>query len=488
MRKPFFVVLSILSVFFACTKIETTDIGNGLIPSIDGVNTKDTFFDVITNTFIDSDLARVYKTDDHVIGVITNDPLFGKTTASAFFELKPTSYKFAFPGIKDSLTADSAFLIMSYKGVYGDSTIPQTWRVFEINQNSKIKFDSSYPAQTNTISYGNQLGVKSNFDIRRLSDSVNYGFENATNQIRIKLDQSFVTRFIKQYDSTAGNAYANDSLFRANFAGFAVVPDANSGNALIRINLLDTNTKLSLYYTSRQVGSTKRDTGVSYFRFNASGGIETSGNANYIKRDRSGAQVTAFANTQNNDSLVFIQTSPGTFATIKIPNLSSFRNAIIHRAELEVVQAPGDANFESKLTPPRYLLLSAYDSVKKHKVNVPNDYEVLQGGSNIQNFGGFLFKKDVPGLGTVGAYNFTLTRYVQGIVTRNDPNRTLRLYAPSNDSVYYLPPYPFNSGAALPTYISPSGANIIANGRVRLFGGGGQSQLRMRLRIIYSVL
>ncbi len=488
MRKPIFVVFSILSLFFACTKIETTDIGNGLIPPIDGINTKDTFFDVITNTYIDNDIARVYKGDDHVVGVISNDPLFGKTVASAFLELKPAVYRFSFPGIKDSLTADSAYLILSYKGFYGDASIPQTWRVYEIEKNNKLKYDSAYGVQTANIFYGSEmLGSTNNFDIRKLGDSISDGFEASKNQIRIKLSSSFTNRFIKQYDSLPGNAYNNDSLFRENFAGFAIVPDQNAGNALVRINLTDTNTKLALYYTSRRDLATKRDTGVSYFRFNLSGSVATSGNANIIRRERNGAAVSIYLNTQKNDSLVFIQTSPGTFATIKIPHLSTFRNSIIHRAELEAVQAYDDANLDAVLTPPRYLLLSAYDSAKNHKVNVPNDYEVMQNSANIQNFGGFLFRKEVAGLGRVAAYNFSLTRYVQGVVTRKDPNLTFYLSAPSNDSLYYTSPYPFVT-SPIPTYISPAGANNIADGRVRLFGGGGVSPYRMRLRIIYSEL
>lgn len=487
MRKPIFVVLSILFIFFACTKIETTDVGNGLIPAIDGVNTKDTFLDVITNTFIDDDISRIYKSDDHVIGVINNDPLFGKTVASAFFELKPPNYKFYFAGNKDSLRADSAVLVLSFKGVYGDTTLPQTWRVFEINQNSKLKYDSAYGVETSNISYGNQLGVKSNFDIRELDDSVNSIFENASNQIRIKLDNSFASRLIKQYDSTSGKAYESDSLFRENFAGFAVVPDQASGNALIRINLLDTNTKLSLYYSSRADATTKRDTAVSYFRFNTSGGTETSGSANIIKRERSGSALANSINTGKNDSLLFVQTSPGSYATIKIPNLSKFRNAIIHRAEIQVLQAPDNPFLDNYLTAPRYLLLAAYDSVNKRKMNVPNDYEISQEGTNIQSFGGYLTQKDVPGIGTVSAYNFALTRYVQGIVTRGDSSYALRLYAPANDSLIYKAPYPSLLTPA-PVYIAPGSANNVANGRVRIFGGGGQTQLRMRLRIVYSEL
>ena len=253
MRKQIFAVLSSLIFFYSCTKIETTDIGSGLIPPIDGVNVKDTFFDVVTNTFIDNDIARIYKSDEHVIGTITNDALFGKTNASLFFELKPTNYPFAFAGKKDSLVVDSAVLVMSYKGLYGDSTIPQSWRIYELQD--KIKFDSAYGANTSSFSLGGQIGSKT-VDITKFNDSVNYGFENASNQIRIKLDNSFANRLIKNYDSLT--AYKTDSTFRENFKGFAVVPDQSSGNALIRVSLTDTNTKLSLYYSTRVDASTKR--------------------------------------------------------------------------------------------------------------------------------------------------------------------------------------------------------------------------------------
>lgn len=481
MRKPIFVVLSLFIFFYSCTKIETTDIGNGLIPPIDGVNVKDTFFDVVTNSFIDDDITRIYKSDEHIIGTISNDPLFGTTTASLFFELKPTSYPFAFMGKKDSLVVDSAILVMSYKGLYGDSTIPQSWKVYEMN--NKLSFNRAYPADT-SISANKLIGSKT-VDLTTFNDSVNYGFEKASNQIRIKLDNSFATRFIKSYDST--NAYKRDSIFRENFPGFAVVPSASSGNALIRVSLIDTNTKLSLYYSTRVDASTKRDTTVSYFRFNASGDVATSASANTVHRNRSGAQVSNFIKSGKNDSLAFIQTSPGTFVTVKVPNLSKFRNTLIHRAELVVYQAPFDVYTDGVFAAPRYVLLSAYDSVNKRKINIPNDYEVLQGGANISSFGGYRDQKLLAGVGTVSAYSFLLTRYVQGIVTRHDSSYVMRLTAPSNDSLFYNPPYPIVTTAS-PAYIAPGNANIIGNGRVRIFGGSAQLPKRMRLRLIYSEL
>lgn len=486
MRKLYSIAIAIFFLVSACTKIESTTIGGGLIPPIDGVTTLDTTLDVYTSNYIDpfGDSAKVYKTDDHVIGVINDDPFFGKTTATAFFELKPTTYKFSFPNAA-TVKADSAVLILSYKGVFGDTLANQRWEVREVAET--MRGDTTFNV-SKSFATGEVLGSKT-IDISRLKDSVNYGFENASKQIRIKLSSSFATKLIKQFDTSATGAYSSDSLFRQNFKGFAVMP-GNTGNALIRINLLDTNTKLALFYNYEVKDSAgKRAADVSYFRFSngRSASIPVSAAANYIKRDRSGSLLTRFINTNRNDSLVFIQTMPGTFATLNIPGLRGLPNMIIHRAEILTFQALDQNPYYQVLTPPRYLLLSAYDSTNKVQKNVQNDYILSSGVPNISNFGGSLAEKDVSPYGIVKAYTFDISRYVQGIVTRKDSSYTLRLSAPSNDSLRYTQPYP-STIAGSTFYVTPTYANNIADGRVRLGGGGmsKQNQLRMRLRILYS--
>ncbi len=490
MRKFCRIAVAVFFFISGCTKIDTTTIGSGLITPIDGVTTLDTSLDVFTDNFINSlnDSLRVYKADDHIIGVINNDPLFGKTTAETYFELKPTSYKFSFPG-GASVVPDSAVLILSYKGVFGDTIVNQNWEVRELAET--LKNDAAYPV-SRQVAAGNVVGSK-NIDITTLNDSINYGFENAGNQIRIKLTPEFANRFIKQYDSTDNNAYQSDSLFRLNFKGFAVSPAAgSSGNALIRVNLLDTNTKLALFYNYKNPDSPSVSKAVSYFRFSngSSLSVPVSGSANYIKRDYNGSPLYAnVTNASENDSLLFIQTSPGTFATVKIPGLSNLENSIIHRADLTVYQAQDPMSSDMLLAPPRYLLLSSYyDSLKSVKENIPNDFVYNStSGANISSFGGFLTQKAVPGYGEAKCYIFEVSRYVQGIVTRKDKNLTLLLSAPSNDSLIYTPPYPATAPSAISYYTMPSNANNAADGRVLLAGGGmSSSPLRMRLRIIYS--
>ncbi len=474
-------------VFFGCTRITSTDIGSGLIPAIDGVTTKDTLLDVITDTFDDPDSALIYKGDLHVLGNITNDPLFGKSKASLFFELKPQSYPFYIAGVRDSIKVDSAVLILSYRGVYGDSTKPITIRVAEIDQSTPLDPYKAYPANFASaipINASIALAPLKTIDIRRVGDSVNNRFENSNNQIRIRLNDNVANRFIKGYDSS--NAYLSDSLFRTYFAGFALTADATGGNnAFLKISLSDTNTKFALYYSTSSTGATKRDTSVSYFTFNTG----TSGDANLLTRDRSGSEMSKHITTTSKpDSLVYVQTSPGTYVRIRIPGLQGLSNRIIHRAELIAEQVPDDANLltlETQMLPPRYLLLTRYDSSISSKRNIPNDYSISSSsGPNISTFGGFVTAKSILGYDKVYAYNFDLSRYVQGIVTRKDTSFTLRLSAPVNDSLRYTPPYPANTVQSV-YYITPSIGNEPGDGRVRL-GGGTHSRFRMRLRIIFS--
>jgi hypothetical protein len=487
LRRIFIFGVVSMAFFSGCTRISSTDIGSGLIPPIDGVTTKDTLLDVITDSFDDLDSVRVYKGDNQVVGAITNDPIFGKTKASMYFEMGPQAFPFYIPGHKDSLVVDSAVLVLSYKGVYGDSTAPLRLHVFEIDKNTPLNRTLYYPVNYPSslpVNLGAELATPVTLDIRRFKDSVNNRYENAVNQIRIRLNSSVATRFLKTYDST--NAYQSDSVFRTFFAGFALIADATGGsNALVHINLGDTNTKFSLYYSSSSTGATQRDTSVTHFIFNTG----NSGNANILTRDRSGSDAAKhFTTTAKPDSLVYVQTSPGTYVRIRVAGLQSLSNRIIHRAELIAEQVLDDATLtttETQMFPPRYLLLSRFDSVLKVKRSVPNDYVVdATNGPNISTFGGYLAYKSIGGYDKVGAYTFDLSRYVQGIVTRKDTSFTLRLSAPVNDSIYYTSPYPLNTTSST-YFLGPAVGNDLGNGRVRL-GGGTHTRFRMRLRIIFS--
>ena len=79
---------SLLLIISSCKKInEATDLGDEIIPGVDGVNTFDTTLFVETyDTIFDplKDSVRVGRTNDHILGHITNDPFFWKNKCKNF--------------------------------------------------------------------------------------------------------------------------------------------------------------------------------------------------------------------------------------------------------------------------------------------------------------------------------------------------------------------------------------------------------------------
>jgi hypothetical protein len=210
---------------------------------------------------------------------------------------------------------------------------------------------------------------------------------------------------------------------------------------------------------------------------------------NFIKRNRNGAEIAKHIDKVANDSLVYVQTSPGTMVKVKIPGIKNFANKIIHRAELiaEQVSDAAAGSLASQLLPPRYLFLGTYDSVSKNLGNVPNDFAGTTNASSFTQFGGKLIYKSIDGYDNVASYTFNISRYVQGVVSRKDSLFDFRIIAPVNDSVTVRPPYPFNKEAPVQDYLTTAIGNQAATGRVVL-GGGSRKKFRMRVRIYYSDL
>ncbi len=484
-----FSILILTILFSACTRVSSSELGLGLLPSMDAINTKDTIIDVEAETVDMLDSVKVYGNDDHILGEITNDPIFGKTKATMFFQLVPQYFPFYIPGTRDSIIVDSAVLVLKYNGFYGDSSVPVKINVNQVDPTTPLDIKQYYSANypdAYGIKAGSALGNPVTVDLARVGDSVINRYEKAKDQIRFRLYDRIANQFIKVFDSNT--AYHNDTTLRAYFPGFAlsIDPTANK-NVLLKINLADTNTKLALYYKSNYtpLGATGvKDTTVAYLKFS----LISNGDANFIKRDRTGSELAKHLG-KGKDSLVYIQTSPGTSVKIKIPGLRTFANKLIHRAELITEQVPDDARItglETQMLPPKYLFLGAYDSTNKVFRTVPNDYQTAANTELFARFGGYLTYKALNGYDKVASYNFNITRYVQGVISRTDSLFDLRMYAPVNDSVIYVPPYPYNKTSST-EYLGTSLGNQPAYGRVRL-GGGSHSKFKMRLRIYYSDL
>lgn len=480
-------ITSTLILLFSCKKInESTTLGGDLIPEVDNITTFDTTLTVaaFTDTFtLTTDTTYYDRGNTHFLGQINNDPFFGKTDAKLFLELKPTFYKYTFSNKPDSLHIDSVVLILDYVETYGDTVAQQTVNVYEIPQSS-IFGDTTLTIRKSNYEKGGFLGTRT-FQPLVLNDSIHAREDTTANQLRIRLDNSFGERLL-EYDTTSGvnGAYISDSTFRSKFKGFAL--ESVSGNAIMGFNLLGANTKLAIYYKddngdAGNLPTPSWDTTVAYFTFvdNA-----TYASANFIQRDYTGS---ALANAVNGntapDDLVYIQSTPGSFATIKIPDLASLSNRVVHRAEL-IMEQVYDIN--DTIFPPTNLYLDAYDSSVTKYRTIPYDVSFdATGNSNLGSFGVRpINTKDAQG-NSIKNWRFNITRYVQHVVNDTEPLYDLRLSAPLYIREFY--------GIGVLTSTSPLveiPVNAAAGkGRVRLAGNTGSADPnphRMRLRIVYS--
>jgi hypothetical protein len=492
-RNLLFFCLITIVLISACTKILTTDIGSGLLPPGDNVTTKDTFITVYAKNAGDS-VVKPLITDDHVVGYV-NDPLFGTTNASINVQMVPGFFPYSFQVGGDSIiNVDSVVLMLHFDGVWGDSTQSIKLHVYEIAGDQQFSSDSLYNTNYSVNTARELTNGAFTVNPRGLyNDSFHaFGGDSGISAIRIPLNTNICAKFLSGVSPfDANDAYLSDSLFNIYFRGLQIAAEP-SGNNLFKMNLTNADTKLAIYYKYKNpdvdsVGVI--DTAVRYFTA-VSG---SSAHSNTILRNRSGALISnnyPLGNTTpsktNQDSLLYINANPGSFANISIPDLSGLRNIIVHRAELLLYQARDPEQsyyYDTYLSPPN-LLVAGYSADSSRRIALYSDMIDLSGNINLAQFGSFPINHyDVATNLLYYSYNLEISKYVQGIVTRHDSNYTnVVLYAPFYNEFIYSA-----ETATYPFQLSSTPINSPACGRIRLFGGNSaDTTTRMKLHIVYS--
>src|SRR5260221_6763474 len=155
------IIASSLILVSSCKKINAvTELGGNLIPAVDNITTFDTTLTVEAYNHLFTlggtdplaeDSTRVSYTITQFLGKITNDPIFGKTDARMFFQVDPALFPYSFGDEPDSLHLDSIVLVLDNVENYGDTIIPQTVNVYEIDQSSDFRLDSGYLVRRNDL-------------------------------------------------------------------------------------------------------------------------------------------------------------------------------------------------------------------------------------------------------------------------------------------------------------------------------------------------
>ncbi|NDF97585.1 MAG: DUF4270 family protein [Chitinophagia bacterium] len=316
---------------------------------------------------------------------------------------------------------------------------------------------------------GPELGSKS-YQIKQLDDSIPFIRKRDTSKlagvIRIPLSAQLGARFANYDTSTTSNGgFRSDSMFLSLFRGLAIRAD-NSGNALTYFSPSDIKTKLIVYYRVQKNGTI--DTTLTEF-YHSRGG-----QANLVSRTPGGNYAQYLANNQQSDDKVFLQSSPGSYATINIPGLDTLQNAIIHRAELIVT--PLETAQNAYFFHPKALFLDRINARRDTALLFDFDMNTRDNFSSFSydyaRFGGLLLRDST--------YKFDITRYVQRIVTNDSANFTLRIQAP-------LRTYAYSTLYRRVSQLAIS--DQVAYGRIVIAGGNFINPAkRLRLRVVYSKL
>ena len=169
---------------------------------------------------------------------------------------------------------------------------------------------------------------------------------------------------------------------------------------------------------------------------------------------------------------------------LKSRRLNDLSNRIINRAELIVEQLYDPSN--DKFIPPDALMLDVYDSTLGDYKFIPYDFlPDLQTGFPIRSPSfGLYGKNTVDGAGNpIRVWKFNITRYVQNVLTKQEPLHDFRLYTTQNAIERIKEGVVSNTGGYRFVNILVNSGYVF--GRVKV-GGGNHPTQKLRLRIVYT--
>lgn len=387
----------VMAMFTFSCKNDPDRIGIDIQPESDKLNvySTDTVTVVAHSIYVDS--VRTDETSRTMLGSYF-DPVFGPTTSSLYLQLRLST---AEVDLGESPVLDSMIMTMEYFNVtlsgnqklpaYGDTTTPQTFRIFEIDET--FSPDSVYYSNNTLAVKSEQAGVLT-FEPHP-TDSVMIDAINYPAQFRIKMEDTFVQKF---RDASEADFSSLDNFLEF-FKGIYITPDEVSmGGAIMFINISSIFTRMTLYYSNAEEDSLEY-----YFPITSSSARFMNFNHNYMLAD------PVFQNQLNGDTALgnqtfYLQPMAGIATIIEFPylkNLSSLGTIALNEAKLKF----SNVNKDDVLLPPSELILFSINKEGNNTLLV----DELEGD---QYFGGIYDASS-------GQYYFRITQYLQTTL-RND--------------------------------------------------------------------
>jgi hypothetical protein len=379
---------------FACE--ERSDLGMELLPTDDLIKVENLVErNSISSYTYREDSVQTDEPSRTLLGTF-NDPEFGKTSIDMAAQFRLQFY----PDYGTNPVVDSVKLFLYYRGVYGDTVTPQTFRVYELE--SSLDVDEEYFQGVNLKSYA------SNESIGEIVYTPHVRVDSTSSDtlfslITIPLDNSLGEKLVNA-DSLQ---MINNDVFLEFFKGLYIesLNEENDGGGILQLYATSSSnfqgSALVLYYNNDEnIAEEEPDTLLNPYVI-----TPFSARVNSIEHDYSGTRFFNNLNQENTeDSLIYVQATGGLRSKIYIDDLTNWKdssNVAINNAEL-VFQVDTLATEVEKYPPPSQLLFTVLDD--EGQEFLPVDYlfsPVFYGGAlNTDDY----------------TYRFNITQHLQQII------------------------------------------------------------------------
>lgn len=387
------IILFVLSIQSCIKKPEL--IGEGVLPNKDLIEMRYTDTIGIVAYSIREDSIRTDEPEQMLLGSM-KDPVFGTTVAGFYtqFQLSTGSHNFGTNPVLDSLV-----LQMAYSGYYGDTTTPQTVRVYELEQN--IFVDSAY--------YSNTHKTTGNIDYSAYTFTpkprkrVIVGRDTIASAVRIKLSNTSTALGNKILSATT-EQLSSAEKFGELFKGLYITADQVTSNGAILYYFLPTDrTRLIIYYSN----STQDSLRYEFYCSNNAARFNTFDHFNYQDADPVFKSQVLQNDTLLGRNKLYLQGTSGIKSVIKFPGLAKFKDNVggakVVINEAKVVFSGREID-SVRYFPPGHLALV--------KSNGNGTYSILKDQLEGETyFGGKYIKAS-------NQFQFRITRYIQDVVLR----------------------------------------------------------------------
>lgn len=303
-------VIVVLLIIFACSDDEKLyQVGNEFIETNSRIFVSDTSTlktaTIIADSVVTSDSGRI------LIGSLQDDD-FGNLKAQSF--LKYTSSIFSLD--KDA-QYDSIALVLHYdRYYYGDTTLTQTYNVFEITEDFEPndEDDVDYFYNTSTLSFSNNSIGKISF----------IPYPNKKDSINIPLNNEFG---LKLFNIINNDDVTSVNDFERYFKGLTVASNPDN-NTVLGFNYNSTDnlksSSIRLYYTIKDEDEIDND---YILEFNLSGNNTMFNN---ITSNKSNTLINSLEDSEDKlssldtENNLYLQSGTGISMRVEMPNLKTY--------------------------------------------------------------------------------------------------------------------------------------------------------------------